>query len=125
MFNRRDETSPPQYLNNMNNIFTDNPDFYPTPREVIERMMMDESVCGKTVLEPSAGKGNIVDWLNENGAAQVIACEKDPNIRKLLNGKCEIIADDFLSITSEQVIEFVKSVLDLPIKVRGYSIHTP
>ena len=68
------------------NIFTDNPDFYPTPREVIEKMMMDENVYCKTILEPSAGKGNIVDWLNENGAAHVIACEKDPNIRKLLNG---------------------------------------
>lgn len=32
------------------NIFTDNPDFYPTPREVIEKMMMDECVSGKTVL---------------------------------------------------------------------------
>lgn len=114
MFNRRDETSPPQHLNNMNNIFTDNPDFYPTPREVIERMMMDESVCGKTVLEPSAGKGNIVDWLNENGSAQVIACEKDPNIRKLLNGKCEIIADDFLSVTSEQVSHIDYIVMNPP-----------
>lgn len=32
------------------NIFTDNPDFYPTPREVIEKMMMDEYVSGKTIL---------------------------------------------------------------------------
>lgn len=95
-------------------IFTDNPDFYPTPREVIEKMMMDECVSGKTVLEPSAGKGDIVDWLNENGAAQVIACEKDPNIRKLLNGKCEIIADDFLSVTSEQVSHIDYIVMNPP-----------
>ena len=84
-------------------IFTDNADFYPTPKEVIEQMMMGENIVGKTVLEPSAGKGDIVDWLKENGAVRVIACEKDPNIRKLLNGKCEIIANDFLTVTSEQV----------------------
>ena len=81
------------------NIFTENVDFYPTPKDVIEQMMMGENIVGKT-LEPSAGKGDIVDWLKENGAARVIACEKDPNIRKLLNGKCEIIANDFLTVTS-------------------------
>lgn len=85
------------------NIFTDNPDFYPTPDSVIEQMMMGEDIIGKTILEPSAGKGNIVDWLKRNGASEVIACENDPNIRKLLDGKCEIIANDFLTVTSEMV----------------------
>lgn len=85
------------------NIFKENEDFYPTLREVIAQMMMGEDICGKTVLEPSAGKGDIVDWLKENGAAEVIACEKDPNVRKLLDGKCDIIADDFLTVTSEQI----------------------
>ena len=42
-------------------IFTDNADFYPTPIEVIGQMMMGEEILGKTILEPSAGKGNIVD----------------------------------------------------------------
>lgn len=99
---------------NTTNIFTDNPDFYPTPNEVIDRMMMGEDYVGKTILEPSAGKGNIVDWLKENGAARVIACEKDPNIRKLLNGKCEILADDFLSVTSEQVSHIDYIVMNPP-----------
>lgn len=95
------------------NIFTDNPDFYPTPDEVIERMMMGEETAGQTILEPSAGKGNIVDWLQEHGAT-VIACENDPNIRKLLNGKCEIIADDFLTVTSEQVSHVTQIVMNPP-----------
>ena len=95
-------------------IFTDNADFYPTPKAVIEQMMLGENIVGKTVLEPSAGKGDIVDWLKENGAAQVIACEKDPNIRKLLNGKCEIIADDFLTMTSEQVSHVDYIVMNPP-----------
>ena len=96
------------------NIFTDNPDFYPTPKEVIAQMLLGENIVGKTVLEPSAGKGDIVDYLKENGAARVIACEKDPNIRKLLNGKCEIIADDFLTVTSEQVSHVDYIVMNPP-----------
>ena len=69
------------------NLFTNNPDFYPTPASVIDKMMMGESVTGKTVLEPSAGSGNIVRWMHSNGAAQVLACENDPHCRKLLAGE--------------------------------------
>ena len=46
-------------------LFSDNADFYPTPDEVINTMMMGENFIGKTILEPSAGKGNIVDWLKQ------------------------------------------------------------
>ena len=91
------------------NLFTNNPDFYPTPREVIEQMMMGENVSGKVVLEPSAGSGNIVDWLKENGA-EVIACENDGNCRKLLADKCRLIADDFLTVTPG--IRFESSAAD-------------
>ena len=95
------------------NLFTNNPDFYPTPREVIEQMMMGENVSGKVVLEPSAGSGNIVDWLKENGA-EVIACENDGNCRKLLADKCRLIADDFLTVTPEQVSHVDYIVMNPP-----------
>ena len=95
-------------------IFTDNADFYPTPNEVIGQMMMGEDFLGKTILEPSAGKGNIVDWLKANGAGRIIACEKDPNIRKLLNGKCEILADDFLTVKSEDISHVDYIVMNPP-----------
>lgn len=42
------------------NLFTENADFYPTPVEVINTMMLGEDILGKTILEPSAGSGNIV-----------------------------------------------------------------
>ena len=96
------------------NIFTNNADFYPTPDEVINTMMMSEDFVGKTILEPSAGKGNIVDWLKKNGAGKVIACEKDTNIKKLLNGKCDIIADDFLTVSSEQISHVDYIVMNPP-----------
>lgn len=31
------------------NLFSNNPDFYPTPNEVIEQMMLGEDYVGKTV----------------------------------------------------------------------------
>lgn len=95
-------------------IFTDNPDFYPTPNAVIEQMMMGEDYIGKTILEPSAGKGNIVDWMKENNAGEVIACENDPNIRRLLNGKCKIIADDFLTVTADMISHVDYIVMNPP-----------
>lgn len=96
------------------NIFTENIDFYPTPAEVIERMMEDETVADKVVLEPSAGKGNIVDWLLSRGASRVIACEKDPNLRTILQGKCEVVADDFLTLRPEDVSHVDMIVMNPP-----------
>ena len=96
------------------NLFTNNPDFYPTPENVIETMMMGEDIVGKTVLEPSAGSGNIVRWLKRNGAAEVIACETDEHCRKLLYGECQLIANDFLTVTKEQVSHVQYIVMNPP-----------
>ena len=59
-------------------------DFYPTPDNVIEIMMANTDIAGKVILEPSAGKGNIVDWLLRNGATAVLACEIEYNIRIII-----------------------------------------
>ena len=45
-----------------------NSELYTTPAEVIEIMLKGETIENKTILEPSAGKGDIVDYLNEYGA---------------------------------------------------------
>ena len=45
-----------------------NKDFYPTPIEVIDRMMLGVDVANKVILEPSAGSGAIVDYLYKHGA---------------------------------------------------------
>lgn len=91
-----------------------NEDFYPTPPEVIERMLNGYDVAGKTILEPSAGKGNIVDYCLSAGAAKVIACEKEPDLRKILNTKCNVIADDFLTVKSEHVSHIDMIVMNPP-----------
>ena len=59
------------------NIFSSNADFYPTPREVVERMLMGEDIVGKTILEPSAGKGDIGTVLREYAATNILLCEND------------------------------------------------
>ena len=89
-------------------------ELYPTPPEVIERMMMGEDFVGKTILEPSAGTGNIVSWLQDNGAARVVACEIDSRLRQVLGGKCEIIGTDFLQVTSEEVSHVDMIVMNPP-----------
>lgn len=95
-------------------LFTDNSDFYPTPEEVISTMMMGENIIGKTILEPSAGSGNIVRWLKNSGAGEVIACEKDKHLQKLLAGECQLLAEDFLSVTAEQVSHIDYIVMNPP-----------
>lgn len=43
-------------------------DFYPTPDHVIDTMLNGLNLNSKYVLEPSAGKGDIVNALSERGA---------------------------------------------------------
>jgi tRNA1(Val) A37 N6-methylase TrmN6 len=83
-------------------------DFFPTPQNVIEQILTGEDLTGKTVLEPSAGKGNIVDFCAGSGAS-VIACENNTDLKKILQTKCKVIAEDFLTVTSDQVshIDFI------------------
>ena len=44
-----------------------NADFYPTPLETIQLLTQGLEIEGKVFLEPSAGSGNIIDYLKEQG----------------------------------------------------------
>lgn len=66
---------------------------------------------GCNVLEPSAGKGDIVRALQEAGA-NVNACEIDSQLQKLI--PCKIIADDFMTVTSDQVSHVQYIVMNPP-----------
>ena len=80
-----------------------NKDFYPTPTNVIEEMLFGISIENKVILEPSAGKGNIVDYLRLHGAKEVIACETESNLRKILCGKCKLISKDFFDVKASDI----------------------
>ena len=60
-----------------------NKDFYPTPNEVIEQMMFGIDIANNVFLEPSAGKGNIIDYLTERGAKEVLSCEINHDLAKI------------------------------------------
>lgn len=96
----------------MESIF--NSELYPTPKEVIDRMMMGENVAGKIVLEPSAGTGNIVEWLQEAGAKEVLACEINSTLQKIVGRKCRLICDDFLKLTPEEISHIDMIVMNPP-----------
>lgn len=79
-----------------------NPDFYPTPEHIIHTMINGENLTGKVVLEPSAGKGNIVDVLKALGA-EVLSCEKNSDLARIVAQKSKFIASDFMTVTAEQI----------------------
>ncbi|MDY3512759.1 DNA methyltransferase [Riemerella phage vB_RanS_GDF21] len=81
------------------NIF--NQDFYPTPREVLDLMELD--VNNKIILEPSAGKGNIIDYLKEYGAKEVLFCEINKDLAEICKTKANQIGTDFLELKPEAV----------------------
>lgn len=104
----------------MENIF--DRDFYPTPKKVIDLMMLSTPVVGKIVLEPSAGSGNIVDWLKENGAKEVIACEANSKLRAILSTKCTVVSDDFLKLNPEDVSHVDIIVMNPPFSADEHHI---
>lgn len=97
------------------NLF--NRDFYPTPHEVIEQMLSLSDIRGKIILEPSAGSGNIVDFLQKNGAKKVIACEINTKLQAIIAGKCELIASDFLTVTPDMISHIDMIVMNPPFSV--------
>jgi len=51
-----------------------NPDFYPTPPEVAATMLDCLDLRGKTILEPSAGSGNLMRECLNRPAARSWPC---------------------------------------------------
>lgn len=51
------------------------PGFFPTPRKIVERMLIAADIrSGMTVLEPSAGKGDIAEAIRESRPGCVLTC---------------------------------------------------
>ncbi len=91
------------------NVFKEITDFYPTPRTLLDKITK-EMKWGhiKTVLEPSAGKGDIVEYIKEKssnfrgysctGITDIDCIEKDDLLQKTLKGKgLRLVHDDFLT----------------------------
>lgn len=87
-------------------------EFYPTPLHVLEQMGID--CYDRVVLEPSAGKGDIIDYCAGSGAAMIYACEKNPDLAKIVSQKAQLIAHDFFSVTAEQISNVQLIVMNPP-----------
>ena len=57
----------------------------------------------KVILEPHAGKGNIVDFCKENGAKEVLTFEINKDLQEIVKRKSTLIGDDFFQCKPEQV----------------------
>jgi hypothetical protein len=92
-------------------LFKDNPDFYPTPENLIRKMTsyIDMRTI-RTILEPSAGSGNIVEFLNKRyesdsynrrSKLDIDCIEQDNSLQMILKGKgYRVVQDNFLDYNS-------------------------
>ena len=93
-----------------------NSDFYPTPPEVAAIMLDPLDLRGKTILEPSAGKGDLVRHCLARFAKDVIWCEKEPELQAILNsirGAC-YLDQDFLQVQAHEVSHVDLIVMNPP-----------
>lgn len=80
-------------------------EFYPTPPELIDKMLAKVDFKNvRSVLEPSAGKGDIASRIQERHSPRhrakisIDTIEIDENLRHILKGnKFNVVHDDFLS----------------------------
>ena len=96
-------------------MFEYNKNFYPTPEHLIRKM------CEKVnfnpiqyILEPSAGKGDIVDYLQKKYYERDFSLiEKDENLLAILKAKCQehnkmkVIDSDFLTYPGGDLFDLI------------------
>jgi hypothetical protein len=95
-------------------MFNNNPDFYPTPQSLINKMLLKiDFKTIQTVLEPSAGDGRLIEaiknkfkyahssYYNQEAKWDIDAIELDDNLQHILKGKgYRVVHNDFLTFHS-------------------------
>ena len=91
-----------------------NKNFYPTPENLIIKMCAKiKNRNPKAILEPSAGKGDIVEYLNKSrifnySRPDIKAIEKDPDLFATLMGKdIRVIDSDFLLYNGGDIFDII------------------
>jgi hypothetical protein len=98
-------------------------DFYPTPRPLIAKLLNGIPPAYRlSWLEPSAGKGDICDYIRSGGAASpnadkyrynrheadIDVIEINPELQHILRGKTyRLIHDDFLSFNTRKQYDYI------------------
>lgn len=100
-------------------MFTDNKDFYPTPQNLIDKMLCDlDFSMIKSILEPSAGKGNIIEALKKKEEVhsygynkyqfEIDCIEVDQNLQHILKGKSfRVVYNDFLTYNTMKEYDLI------------------
>lgn len=90
-------------------------DFYPTPPDLIEKMLeKTDKRRVHTILEPSAGRGDIIEYIKDKGYrydwrnVKIDAIELDPELGMILAGKgYKPIFQDFLQFKTYQRYDLI------------------
>lgn len=95
----------------MNPYITENNDtFYPTPKHLIEKMLnkIKDWRAVTTILEPSAGKGDLLAELMLKRGIEIDAIEIDPNLQYILKDKgFKLVHDDFLTYWTQKHYDLI------------------
>lgn len=94
--------------------------FYPTPKHIAEKMLEGVDFKHiKSILEPSAGKGDLCDaivstkdyqyWTRHSEDKEIIDCiEIDKNLQRILKGKgYRVVHDDFLTYETQMPYDLI------------------
>ena len=78
-------------------------DFFPTPKKVVSEMLDYADIQeGMSVLEPSAGNGNIADAIKEQGIKPDVIEISNP-LREVLSAKgYNLVGDDFMAFSGQK-----------------------
>ena len=83
-------------------------DFYATPKSCIQNFLNHYGSIDGTVLEPSAGNGNIVDVIKQNGNNSVIALElREEELENLKQLADEVVIGNFLDYEKQKEINYI------------------
>lgn len=96
-------------------MFKDNPDLYPTPEWLVKKMLSKVDFRNqkiKNILEPSAGLGHIIDYINRDmnrhSSYNISAIEIDNNCRsQLLLKNINVIDSDFLAYNGLEQFDLI------------------
>lgn len=96
-------------------MFKNNPDLFPTPEHLIRRMLAKVDFRNqkiKNILEPSAGLGHIIDYINKDinkhSSYNISAIEIDNNCRnQLLLKNINVIDSDFLAYNGLEQFDLI------------------
>lgn len=87
-------------------------EFFPTPQDVLMQMQID---CrNKVALEPQAGKCDIVDFLFNNGAKEVLTYEINKDLQHIVKSKSNFLGEDFFNCKAEDVSHVDLIVMNPP-----------